>query len=219
MDSTKSIDQQGSLFVCHDCDALQRVPAVAPGHDASCARCGARLFRNPAGDIDTPLAYIFASLILFVIANTHPVMSISILGVAQDASISDAALAFIRAGSPELAAIVWLPSVLIPGLIIAGLCYVLFSIRFALRWPGTKILLVCVSRMLPWGMMDVFLLGILVSLVKLAALADVTLGIGFYAFLLLIFLFAASIASLEPHSLWESLGYDDERQSGCENDH
>jgi paraquat-inducible protein A len=217
MDRTKSTDQQGTLFVCHDCDALQRVPAVAPGHDALCVRCGSRLFRNPKSDIDKPLAFIFASMILFVIANTHPVMTITILGIAKNASISDAALAFIHAGSPEIAVIVWLPSVLLPGLTISALFYVLFSIRFELNWPGTKTMLVWISRMLPWGMMDVFLLGILVSLVKLVALADVALGMGFYAFLILIFLYAASIASLEPHTLWEHLGGDYERQFEPEN--
>jgi paraquat-inducible protein A len=66
-------------------------------------------------------------------------------------------------------------------------------------------------------MMDVFLLGILVSLVKLVALADVALGMGFYAFLILIFLYAASLASLEPHTLWEHLGGDYERQFESEN--
>jgi len=217
MDSIESISERGILFVCHDCDALQRVPAVEPGHDALCMRCGSRLFRNPVGGIDKPLAYIFASMILFVIANTNPVMSISILGLVQNASITDAALAFIHAGSPELAAIVWLPSVLFPGLTIVGLFYVLASIRFDLNWPGTRILLVWISRLLPWGMLDVFLLGILVSLVKLAALADIALGIGFYDFLVLIFLYAASIASLETHTLWEHLGGDYERQFEAEN--
>jgi len=206
MSSIKTVDQPGILFVCHDCDALQQVPAVEPGHDANCIRCGSRLFRNPKGDINKPLAFIVASMILFVIANTQPIMSVTILGIQQDATISAAALAFIQAGSPELAAIVWLPSVLIPGLTISCLCYVLFSIRFQLNWPYTRIMLVWISRLLPWGMMDVFLLGILVSLVKLVALANVALGMGFYAFLILIFLYAASIASLEKHTLWESLG-------------
>ena len=54
-------------------------------------------------------------------------------------------------------------------------------------------------------MMDVFLLGILVSLVKLVGLADVVIDMGFYAFFLLVVLYAATIASLEPHTLWESL--------------
>jgi len=113
-------------------------------------------------------------------------------------------------GSPELAATVWVPSVLIPGFIIYGLLYVLLSIRFDLGLPYTRPLLVWASRLLPWAMMDVFLLGVLVALVKLVALADVLLGPGFYAFIALIFAYAAATASLEPHTLWVSI----DRQAG-----
>lgn len=212
LDDTNTPDQQGTLFVCHECDALQQVPDVVPGNDALCVRCGTRLFRNPKSDINKPLAYTIASLILFAVANSQPIMSITILGIKQEATISDAALAFIDSGSPEIAALVWLPSVLIPGLTITFLAYVLLSIRLQLNWPYAKTMLKWIIRMLPWGMMDVFLLGIIVSLVKLVSLAEVALSIGFYAFLILIFLYAATIASLEPHSLWESLAGDDQRQ-------
>ena len=144
-------------------------------------------------------------MILFVIANVFPIMTLTIVGVKLSTTITGAAYIFMQQGSPELAAIVWLPSVLIPGLIIAGLFYVLFSIRFQMNWRYTKSVLVLISRLLPWGMMDVFMLGILVSIVKLVSLADVVIGTGFYAFAILVILYASTIASLEPHTLWECL--------------
>jgi paraquat-inducible protein A len=205
VDSVKTIDQPGILFVCHECDALQKVPAVEPGHDATCVRCKSRLFRNPRGGIDKPLALVIASLMIFIVANLNPIMTLDILGIKLNTTITGAAYIFMRSGSPELAAIVWLPSVLFPGLILSGLFYVLFSIRFQQNWRYTKPVLVWISRLLPWGMMDVFLLGILVSLVKLVGLAEVVIDMGFYAFFLLVVLYAATIASLEPHTLWEAL--------------
>jgi paraquat-inducible protein A len=54
-------------------------------------------------------------------------------------------------------------------------------------------------------MMDVFMLGILVSIVKLVSLAHVVIGTGFYAFAVLVILYTSTIASLEPHTLWECL--------------
>lgn len=203
--------------MCHECDALQRVPDVEPGNDATCSRCKARLFRNPRGGLDKPLALIIASMILFLVSNSFPIMTLTIAGVKLTGSITDTAWVFVQQGSPEIAAIVWLPSVLFPGLTIAGLFYVLFSIRFRMNWPHTRTILGWISRLLPWGMMDVFLLGILVALVKLVALADVLLGTGFYAFLVLIFLHAATIASLETHTLWESLGYQADEHKVTEN--
>lgn len=213
----ESAGSSAIIFICDECDALQQVSKVEPGNDAICVRCGSRLFRNPKGGIDKPLALIMASMILFIVANIYPIMTLTIMGVEQVTTISGAALTFMKQGSPELAAIIWLPSVLIPGFIISGLFYVLFSIRFHMNWCYTKLILVWISRMLPWGMMDVFFLGILVSLVKLIALADVVLGTGFYAFLLLILLYATAIASLEPHTLWESLHHQAERRAEVEN--
>ncbi len=193
------------LFICHECDALQKVPAMEPGSVATCRCCGSTLFRCPRGGTEVPLALFVSSLILFLIANSYPIMALEIAGIERETTLLGSALAFIHEGYPALAVIVALSSVLIPGFSILGLVYVLLSIHHQLDWPFTKPLLRWVSRMLPWGMMDVFLLGILVSLVKLSALADVVLGPGFYAFAVLIVLYAAAVSSLEPHFLWEQL--------------
>jgi len=199
------MDQEEIRFVCHECDALQMVPAVEPGHDANCIRCKSLLFRNPRGGIDKPLAFLIASMVMFVIANVMPIMTLTIVGVKLSTTITGAAYIFYQQGSPELAAIVWLPSVFIPGVIILSLFYVLFSVRFQMNWRYAKPLLVLTGRLLPWGMMDVFMLGILVSIVKLVGLADVVIGTGFYAFAFLVVLYASTIASLETHTLWERL--------------
>ena len=205
MDSAVTMGQKEIRFVCHECDALQMVPAVEPGHDANCIRCKSLLFRNPRGGIDKPLAFLIASMVMFVIANVMPIMTLTIVGVKLSTTITGAAYIFYQQGSPELAAIVWLPSVFIPGVIILSLFYVLFSVRFQMNWRYAKPLLVLTGRLLPWGMMDVFMLGILVSIVKLVGLADVVIGTGFYAFAFLVVLYASTIASLETHTLWERL--------------
>ena len=206
------IGQPQSLFVCHECDAFQSISAIQPGNVAVCVCCGSTLFRNPKGGVERPLALILASAILFLVANIYPIMKIKIAGIEQSATLTGSARVFLELGNPALAAGVWVPSVLIPGLIILGLLYILCSIRFNVGFPYTKAILVLVSRFLPFGMMDVFLLGVLVALVKLVALADVLLGAGFYAFVALIFVFAAATASLEVHQLWESLDKQSDEQ-------
>lgn len=197
--------QPGICFVCHECDALQQVTKIEPGNTVSCICCGSKLFRNPVNGIEKPLALIIATAIFFIVANLYPVMSINIAGIERSATLTDSAMIFIELGSPELAVLVWVPSVLIPGFIIFGLLYVLLSIRFDLDLPGARRILVWGGRLQPWVMMDVFLLGVLVALVKLVALASVMLGPGFYAFVALIFTYAATAASVELHTLWQSI--------------
>lgn len=201
-----SEQQHSNLIACHECDALQQVSNLAPGAVAHCHCCNARLYGNPKGGLDVPLALVLSTLIMFLIANAFPLMTLKIAGLSQGTTLSGASWALYKAGMWELGLVVWLVSVVFPGLLIALNLYVLLALRFSLRLPALRSLLVAISRLSPWGMLDVFMLGILVSLVKLSGMADVVLGIGLYAFTALIFLFAASASRLEPHLLWQRLG-------------
>jgi paraquat-inducible protein A len=62
-----------------------------------------------------------------------------------------------------------------------------------------------IRNLQPWGMTEVFLLGILVSIVKLADMATLVPGLALYAFLILIFVVAATSAHLNPDIVWEQL--------------
>lgn len=193
------------LMACHECDALQNVAHVPQGNVVLCICCGERLFKNSHSAIEKPLALIFACVILFVVANIYPVMWLSIAGIERETTLTESALIFYDLGSPALALVVWLSSVILPAFCVFSLFYILLSIHFKRNWRFTRRLLVWVSRLLPWGMMDVFLLAILVALVKLVSLADVVLGVGFSAFVALVLCYAAAISSIETHMLWDRL--------------
>ena len=65
-----------------------------------------------------------------------------------------------------------------------------------------------VQRAKNWSMMEVFLLGILVSLVKLMDMASIVPGVALWAFVLLIPVLAAASSSLDPHEIWEHVEVD-----------
>ena len=194
-----------SMIACHECDALQQVSRLPPGHVARCVCCGERLYANPKGGIDTPLALTISSLILFLVANVFPLVTLNIAGQTQQTTLSGATWALYQADMAALAAVVGLTSVAGPAMIMLLILYVLVSLRLGLRLPFIRTALIWISRIQPWGMLDVFMLGVLVSLVKLMGMADVVFGPGLYAYTALIFFFAAATARLEPHLLWERL--------------
>jgi len=198
-------EENNKLIVCHECDALQNVSHIPAGSTAVCMCCGERLFKNSLSVIEKPLALTIASVILFIVANAYPVLQLNIAGVERHTTLTESAFIFFTQGSPELGIIVWLTSVLLPGFCLFALLYILLSIYFNRCWLFSRVLLSWVARLLPWGMMDVFLLAILVALVKLASLADVILGLGFVAFVALVLCYAAAISSIEMHMLWERL--------------
>ena len=192
-------------MACHECDTLQNIAHIPKGNIALCICCGQRLFKNSRSPIEKPLALIIACVILFFVANVFPLMRLNIAGIETHATLTKAAHIFFEFGNPELALMVWFTSVIVPAFCVFSLFYILLSLHLKQRWRFTRLLLAWVSRLLPWGMMDVFLLAILVALVKLVALAEIILGLGFSAFVALVLCYAAAISSIEMHILWDKL--------------
>ena len=193
------------LLICPECDTLQRLPALQPGSEAHCHLCGARIHRRRRGGLSVPLALLLGTAVFFLLANLFPLLTLHIQGNSQTSSITGAALALYREDMVAIAVLTWLTSVLFPGLVIASGLYVLTALRFGLRLPGLRQVLKLISLVHPWGMLDVFMLGVMVALVKLSGTADITLGVGIQAFAALVILFAWAMSQLEVRQLWQRL--------------
>lgn len=68
-----------------------------------------------------------------------------------------------------------------------------------------KTLLKSMSLVKPWLMVDVFLIGVLVSLIKIAAMAEVTMGVSFWAFCAYTALVVRALSMIDVYWLWDHL--------------
>jgi len=91
---------------------------------------------------------------------------------------------------------------LAPGIQLTLLLIVLVPLKMGRLPRGFPKLFRYVATLAPWGMMDVFMLGILVSVVKLADMATIVPGTSLFAFGVLIFVLAAAQAALDPDIVW-----------------
>ncbi len=193
------------LSVCHECDLLNRVPALPPDRAARCVRCGHVLFRNPANCVEKTLALSFSALILWVVANVFPFLSFGLPGNLIETNLVSGVVSLYEQNQPILAFVVLVTSIIAPALQIAGLIYVLSPLNRGLRLPQSKRVMRWLGQLKPWSMMEVFMLGILVSMVKLGGMADVIPGVALWAFCCLIVVLSWALATLEPHIIWEQL--------------
>jgi paraquat-inducible protein A len=198
---------------CPGCDLLQRVPPLLPGATARCPRCGDVLAAGARGSLQRPLALAAAAAMVFVIANTAPLMELSASGREASTTILGGTYELWRQGYPFSAAVVGFCSVAAPAAYIGFVLTVLLaSLRApAPRWVGDLVLGAAFMR--PWAMPEVMLLGILVALVKIADLATVTPGLGLYATGALVLLVAAIAATFEPAEIWKRVVWADGTQS------
>ena len=72
------------------------------------------------------------------------------------------------------------------------------------RYAGE--ILKLLEKLLPWGMLDVFLVGVLVSIVKLVKMGTIIPGTSLWAFMIMVFVLAAAQANFDPHEIWERIG-------------
>ncbi|MBL7180672.1 MAG: paraquat-inducible protein A [Desulfobacterales bacterium] len=184
---------------------LHRVQPLPEGGTAKCTRCGALLYRRKRNSLDRSLSMALAGLILFILCNTHPFLALKREGLVQQTTIITGVQELYRQDMWGLALLVLFTSILAPLIQLSGMLYVLLPLKFnRLPWMLPVVFRIQ-QKMQPWAMMEVFMLGILVSLVKLAKTATVVPGIALYAFVALIFVLAAASASLEPGVVWEKL--------------
>jgi len=202
------ITETGGIFMaCHECDTLHRLPALLPGRTLRCRSCNAVLLNCPRGGLDRPIALYLAAAILFIFANVFPFLTLDIQGREETTTLIGASVGLYNAGMGELAVVVLITSFLTPLLLITSSLYVLLGVRSGQPLPGLRTTLSWISYLAPWGMLDVFMLGVLVSFVKLAGMASMHIGLSLYAFIGLILVSAAAAAAFEPHLLWHKIGY------------
>jgi paraquat-inducible protein A len=193
------------LIACHECDLLQRAAALPVGGSALCRRCGGVLFRNRRNSLDRTLALTVAGLILFTVANSFPFLAFHMQGQVVETTLATGVRDLYRQGMVPLAALVLVTSVLAPLTQLLALLYVLLPLKLHAPAPRAAVVFRVLRRIQPWSMMEVFMLGVLVSLVKLADMADIVPGIALWSFALLIVVLAAATSALDSRTVWREL--------------
>jgi len=194
------------LIACSECDLLQREPGPDSGPVVTCARCGVILYRRMPDTVDRTLAFALGAAVLLVIANAFPIVGMTIEGDSNTVSLPGAILALWNQGMQPLAGLVGLTTLLAPCLVLATLLYLLLPLRFGRLPPGVPLILRALDTIQPWGLVEVFMLGLLVSLVKLEMYARVVPGVALWAFGGLLLVFTAMAAAFDPRSIWARIG-------------
>jgi len=192
----------GSLMACHDCDLLQRIPRVPEGSAAFCRRCGTVLIQNKPKSFQRPLALLFAGVILFVMFNAFPFLTFKKEGLEHQTHVVTGIRQLADQGMEALAALVAINLIIVPGLHLLASLYVLVPVSLNCRAPGMFRVFRYLRLLQPWHMVEIFMLGVLVSMVKLAKMAQIIPGVAVFSLTAFIFVIAAASAAIDPHEIW-----------------
>ena len=204
-----------SLVGCPHCDLLQRLPEIRPGESARCPRCNEELWHRREDPLRRPLALTIAAALLYVVANSVPMLGLTVLGREAFTTVFGGARHLWNAGWESVAVLVLFTAVVAPGLQIGMMLAILIGARRERprRWVGT--LLRHYSAISTWSMIEVMILGVLVALIKIAELAKVIPGLALFVLGALIFLIAAFEASFDPQEVWMRVEWAERAKREC----
>jgi paraquat-inducible protein A len=196
-----------AMVSCDTCGLVQAVEPLSPGMVAECVRCGSFITaRRSSASLHVTAALSLAALILYVPANIYPMMKMYLHGAYSESTVWDGVVSLVQYNQWFVAAVVFLASIVIPLFKLMTLLYLTVSAQLrSSAFPRLRTRLWrFVDVVGPWAMLDVFLLAVLVSLVKLRTLATVLPGPGLIAFCAVVVLTILASATFDPRLIWTS---------------
>ncbi|OJA04672.1 paraquat-inducible protein A [Halomonas sp. QHL1] len=197
--------QRRRLRACHECDWISALPPLNSGEKASCPRCSHVLVKRHRYPAQRSMALAIASLIALIVAVSFPFISFTVSGVSNRIELTQTATTLIGFHQPVVAIAVIMTIVVLPAVYLLGVFWLQFGLLRDRPLPYSRDIARSLAHLTPWMMADVFIIGALVSLIKIAGLADVEIGISFWAFCAFALLLLMTTQSLDADWMWFSL--------------
>jgi paraquat-inducible protein A len=205
MDDNTLRHNHSDFTICHECDVLMRLPRGAVSSTFRCPRCSSPIKGHGSGGLAKPAAAVAAGLIFFWPANFLPILSMSILGIKSTHTMIGAVRVMAGSEMIPVSLMVLFCSVLAPLLEFSLLGLVLAQVFMGRNILSLPTLFRFYTYLDSWAMLEVYMIGLLVSVIKLIGMASVTPGIGLVCFVGMMLANIAVKVNLDHHLVWEKV--------------
>ncbi|WP_415768903.1 paraquat-inducible protein A [Pseudomonas sp. LB3P38] len=190
-----------NLCLCHSCG----LACDMTDEPHECTRCGAPLHRRKTNSLTRTWAYLLTSLVFYIPANLLPVMNTKMVGNGADSTIMSGVLDFWKHGAWDIALIIFIASIAVPGIKFVALTLLLVTVQRDSQWASKQrsTLYRFVELIGYWSMLDVIVVALVASLVKFQALADIEPRPGILFFGLVVVFTMLSAMSFDPRLIWD----------------
>ena len=200
--------RKAGLISCHFCHTLSKLPESAETHAVMhCPCCQSCLHSRHPNSLRRTWALLIAAFILYIPANTFPIMTFVYLGEGQPDTILSGVMHLLESGLWPLALLIFIASIFIPILKLLTLLGLLLSIHFKTHWrPKDRTVMYRITEFVGrWSMVDIFVIALLVALVQFGNNAMVTPGIGALAFAAVVILTMFAAHTFDPRLIWDTI--------------
>ncbi|BCG24573.1 paraquat-inducible protein A [Pseudomonas tohonis] len=200
--STPPLASELALCLCHSCGKACDISH----HAHRCERCGAPLHARKTHSLSRTWAFLLASLVFYVPANLLPVMNTSLFGNGADSTIMSGVLEFWQHGAWDIALIIFIASIAVPGLKFVVLTLLLVTVQRRSTWARRERsgLYRFVELIGYWSMLDVIVVALVAALVKFQSLGEIEPRAGILFFGLVVVFTMLAAMSFDPRLIWDT---------------
>ena len=184
---------------CPQCDTLFSMPEVKSSQSAHCPRCNAKILNGRDWSMTRLTAMAVTMILLMPFAFGMSLIDIRLLGTNISASLLGGILQMTEQGHVISASMVAFCSVGAPVTLVAAIIYLFFGQRLGMNLRPVLLML---DRLKEWVMLDIYLVGIAVASIKVQDYADLQLGTGLLAYIVLTVLSLVTLIHLNVEQLW-----------------
>ena len=193
------------LRVCHECDLLLALPPLKTGEKANCPRCNNTLVRRQANAAERSLALAIATLIMLGLSLSFPFLGFSLQGFSNGIELSETVSSLVGFHQSLVALIILLTVIVLPLLYLTALSWLCVGIIRGQHLPKSPLVARTLKHVTPWMMADVFVIGTLVSMIKIMGMAEIELGLSFWTVCGYALLLLFTTQSVDRDWLWQAL--------------
>ena len=193
------------LRVCHECDLLLALPVLKTGEKADCPRCHHTLVRRQASAAERSLALAIATLILLGLSLSFPFLGFSLQGLGNGIALTETVSSLVVFEQYLVALIILLTVLVLPLLYLSALCWLCVGIIRGQPLAQSPLIARTLNHVTPWMMADVFVIGTLVSMIKIIGMAEVELGLSFWTLCGYALMLLFTSQSVDRDWLWQAL--------------
>lgn len=192
-------------LACHHCDQIVSIPTLSHGEHAYCPNCHTLLSRTINARAQKVVALSIASIILLFSALLYPFISFSNQGLSQTINLLDAAKILFYQDNFFVAALIDITIIGLPFVLLTLFIPLHMGALYVLPKPLSRFCLKTIYYLKPWVMSEIFLIGVLISMIKIMAMAEITFGLSFWAFSAFVLCYSLTLYYYDSHSLWLQL--------------
>ncbi|WP_028580292.1 paraquat-inducible protein A [Desulfogranum japonicum] len=206
-------NHQQAAIICPHCSLPLYLVIPRPHHRLQCPRCAQTLYKYRRNSLEKTLAFSLTGLLLFIPAVSLPLLTLGVFGLSSTSSLAETVASLFAQQDYLIGTVVLCTAIIAPFTILIMLFLV--SLGIIRNWPATPLttLFRWYHHVNEWAMTDVFLIGIFITIIKMAHSSDIEFNTGFFCFIGLVLMTLAAQSTTAPYLFWQLL----EKNSGSTN--